>query len=75
MDNASLITIISTVIGTGATVIILNMIFILKFIKEPLDKEIDRLEDNLQSITLMRRLIGKCLPVFRAHYKQLSSFG
>jgi predicted PurR-regulated permease PerM len=49
MDNAALITIISTVIGTGATVITLNMVFILKFIKEPLDKKIDRLEDNLQS--------------------------
>ncbi len=49
MDNAALITIISTVIGTGATVITLNMIFILKFIKEPLDKKIDRLGDNLQS--------------------------
>ena len=49
MDNATLITIISTVIGTGATVITLNMVFILKFIKEPLDKKIDRLEDNLQS--------------------------
>ena len=49
MDNAALITIISTVIGTGATVITLNMVFILKFVKEPLDKKIDRLEDNLQS--------------------------
>ena len=49
MDNAALITIISTVIGTGATIITLNMVFILKFIKEPLDKKIDRLEDNLQS--------------------------
>ncbi len=49
MDNAALITIISTVIGTGATVITLNMIFILKFVKEPLDNKIDRLEDNLQS--------------------------
>ncbi len=49
MDNATLITIISTVIGTGAAVITLNMVFILKFVKEPLDSEIDRLEDNLQS--------------------------
>ena len=49
MDNATLITIISTVIGTGAAVITLNMVFILKFVKEPLDKKIDRLEDNLQS--------------------------
>ena len=49
MDNATLVTIISTVIGTGAAVITLNMIFILKFVKEPLDNKIDRLEDNLQS--------------------------
>ena len=49
MDNATLVTIISTVIGTGAAVITLNMIFILKFVKEPLDNQIDRLEDNLQS--------------------------
>lgn len=49
MDNATLITIISTVTGTGAAVVTLNMIFILKFIKEPLDNKIDRLGDNLQS--------------------------
>ena len=49
MDNATLITIISTVIGTGAAVITLNMVFILKFVKEPLDNKIDRLGDNLQS--------------------------
>ncbi len=49
MDNATLVTIISTVIGTGAAVITLNMVFILKFVKEPLDNKIDRLEDNLQS--------------------------
>ena len=49
MDNSTLITIISTVIGTGAAVITLNMVFILKFVKEPLDNKIDRLGDNLQS--------------------------
>ena len=49
MDNATLVTIISTVIGTGAAVITLNMVFILKFVKEPLDSEIDRSENNLQS--------------------------
>ena len=49
MDNATLITIISTVIGTGAAVVTLNMVFILKFVKEPLDSEIDRSGDNHQS--------------------------
>ena len=62
MDNATLVTIISTVIGTGAAVITLNMIFILKFVKEPLDNQIDRLGDNAsnhKSIALIIRLIGQ----------------
>ncbi len=71
MDNATLITIVSTVIGTGATVITLNMIFILKFIKEPLDKKIDRLGDNLQlQINNVDKKIDKLYEMLLAYHME-----
>ncbi len=69
MDNATLITIISTVIGTGAAVITLNMIFILKFVKEPLDNKIDRLGDNLQSqINSVDKKVDKLYELLLAYH-------
>ena len=47
--DATIITIISTIIGSVVTVTAM-FILMLKFVKEPLDKRIDRLERRLDDL-------------------------
>ncbi len=50
--DATIITIISTIIGSVVTVTAM-FILMLKFVKEPLDKRIDRLERRLDDLYQM----------------------
>lgn len=48
MTDKDLITIIATVIGTGATSLTLFLLILIKFVKEPLDKKVENVGNEVK---------------------------